>query len=65
MTDIVPGDQQVGYVAGPMSSGSSDGSKAAPAEKPVAVPPKFSDPQTSGVTVNVPDGGGTVTVELK
>ena len=48
-----------------MNVGSSDGSRNAPAEKPVTVPPKFGDFQTSGVTVTVPDGGGTVTIELK
>jgi hypothetical protein len=65
ITDVVPGEQKVGYVGAPMGSGSSDGSKTAPAEKPVSVPPKFGDPQTSGVTVTVPDTGGTVTIELK
>src|SRR5262245_27986835 len=65
MTDVVPGDQKVGYVGGPMSSGSSDGSKSGATEKSVSVPSKFSDPQTSGVTVNVPDSGGAVTVGLK
>ena len=65
MTDVVPGAQKVGYVGGPVSIGSSDGSQSAPAEKAVAVPPKFSDVQTSGVTVTVPDTGGAVTVELK
>jgi hypothetical protein len=65
MTDVVPGDQKVGYVGGPVSSGSSDGSRNAPAEKAVAVPAKFGDFQTSGVTVTVPDTGGAVTVELK
>jgi hypothetical protein len=65
MTDVVPGNQKVAYVGGPMNSGSSDGSKAAPAEKPVAVPAKFGDFQTSGVTVTVSDTGGEVTVELK
>ena len=65
MTDVVPGEQKVAYVGGPMGSGSSDGSRTAPAEKAVAVPAKFGDPQTSGVTVTVPDAGGAVTVELK
>jgi len=65
MTDVVPGDQKVGYVGGPVSIGSSDGSRTAPAEKAVAVPAKFGDPQTSGVTVTVPEAGGAVTVELK
>ena len=65
MTDVVPGDQKVGYVGGPVSSGSSDGSRNAPAEKAVAVPAKFGDLETSGVTVTVPDTGGAVTVELK
>jgi hypothetical protein len=65
MTDVVPGEQKVAYVGGPASSGSSDGSKGGATEKPVAVPAKFGDPQTSGVTVTVPDGGGAVTVELK
>jgi hypothetical protein len=65
MTDVVPGDQKVAYGGGPVSSGSSDGSKNAPTEKPVAVPGKFGDFATSGVTVTVPDAGGAVTVELK
>ena len=65
ITDVVPGEQKVAYVGGPMGTGSSDGSRTAPAEKPVAVPAKFSDFQTSGVTVTVSDTGGEVTVELK
>jgi hypothetical protein len=65
MTDVVPGDQKVSYMGAPMSSGNSDGSRNAPAEKPVAVPAKFGDFDTSGVTVTVPDTGGAVTVELK
>jgi hypothetical protein len=65
ITDVVPGDQKVAYVGGPMSTGSSDGSRTAPAEKPVSVPAKFGDFQTSGVTVTVPDTGGAVTIELK
>jgi hypothetical protein len=65
MTDVVPGEQKVGYVGGPMTSGSSDGSRSVPTEKPVSVPVKFGDFQTSGVTVTVPDAGGAVTVELK
>src|SRR5258707_9446639 len=43
MTNVVPGEQKVAYVGGPMSTGSSDGSRTAPAEKAVAVPPKFGD----------------------
>ncbi len=65
MTEVVPGEQKVAYVSGPTNVGSSDGSRNAPAEKGVAVPTKFGEPQTSGVTVNVPDAGGEVTVELK
>src|SRR5262249_27756140 len=65
MTNVVPGEQKVAYVGGPMSTGSSDGSRTAPAEKAVAVPPKFGDFQTSGVTVTVPDAGGARTGELK
>jgi len=65
MTDVVPGVQKVLYMGGPAGFGSSDGSKAAPAEKPVNVPVKFGAFETSGVTVTVPDGGGEVNVELK
>ena len=43
MTDVVTGVQNVAYVGGPMGVGSSGGSKAAPSEKPVAVPQKFGD----------------------
>src|SRR6188472_293821 len=48
MTDVVPGEQKVAYQGGPMGTGSSDGSKSAPAEKPVSVPGKFGDFTTSG-----------------
>jgi hypothetical protein len=65
MTDVTPGEQKVAYQGGPMGSGSSDGAKTAPAEKPVSVPMKFGDFETSGVTVTVPEKGGAVTVELK
>jgi hypothetical protein len=68
MTDVVPGEQKVAYVGGPMGSGSSDqgiSGGGAPSAKAVTVPMKFGDPQTSGVTVTVPDSGGELTVELK
>lgn len=64
MTEVVPGEQKVAYVGGPMNVGSSDGS-AGLKDKPVAVPEKFGDPQTSGISVTVPATGGEVTVELK
>ena len=64
ITDVVPGAQKVAYVSGPTSSGSSDGT-ATNAPKAAAVPQKFGDFQTSGVTVTVPQTGGNVTVELK
>lgn len=64
ITDVVTGVQKVAYVGGPTSSGSSDGT-ATNAPKAVAVPQKFGDLQTSGVTVMVPETGGAVTVELK
>jgi hypothetical protein len=65
VTDVVPGEQKVGYVAGPQGSGGPDGGKSAPTEKPVSVPAKFGDPQTSGVTVTVSESGGEVTIDLK
>jgi hypothetical protein len=67
MTDVVPGEQKVAYVGGPMSVGSSDKGvgKTTPTPKAVTVPTKFGDPQTSGVTVTVPEAGGEVPVELK
>ncbi|MBP3958722.1 hypothetical protein J8F10_26045 [Gemmata sp. G18] len=67
MTDVVPGEQKVAYVSGPVSVGSSDKAPSgnAPKAKAATVPAKFSDPQTSGVTVSVPESGGAVTVELK
>ncbi|QEL13612.1 hypothetical protein [Limnoglobus roseus] len=66
MTEVVPGEQKVAYVGGPVSVGSSDtgtrgGGVGATA---VAVPAKFNDPQTSGATVTVPESGGDVTVAL-
>lgn len=67
MTEVVPGEQKVAYVGGPMNVGSSDSGTGgnAPGATAVNVPTKFGDPQTSGVTVTVPDTGGDVTVELK
>ena len=65
VTDVVPGEQKVGYVAGPQGSGGPEGDKSAPTEKPVSVPAKFGDPQTSGVTVTVSESGGEVTIDLK
>jgi len=67
MTDVVPGEQKVAYVGGPMNVGSSDkgAGKNTPTPKAVTVPAKFGDPQTSGVTVTVPEAGGEVPVELK
>ena len=67
MTEVTPGEQKVAYVGGPASAGSSGGAADGPAPKakPVAVPAKFGDPQTSGATVTVPAEGGEVTVEMK
>lgn len=67
MTEVVPGEQKVAYVGGPMNVGSSDQAAGGntPKAKAVTVPAKFGDPQTSGVTVTVPESGGAVTVELK
>ena len=67
MTEVTPGLQKVAYVGGPASVGSSGGAADGPAakSKPVAVPAKFGEPQTSGVTVTVPEVGGEVAVELK
>lgn len=67
MTEVTPGVQKVAYVGGPSNVGSSGGAAdgAATKAKPVAVPSKFGEPQTSGATVTVPENGGEVTVELK
>ena len=48
-----------------MDEGSSGGDDNGEKAKPISVPNNFSDPQTSGVTVTVPEDGGEVTVELK
>jgi hypothetical protein len=67
MSEVVPGEQKVAYVGGPMNVGSSGGAADgnAPTGKAVSVPAKFGEPQTSGVTVTVPENGGEVAVELK
>ena len=65
VTDVVPGEQKVGYVAGPQGSGGPEGGKSAPTEKPVSGLAKFGDPETSGVTVTVSESGGEVTIDLK
>ena len=67
MSEVVPGEQKVGFVIGPVNVGSSGGAADAtkPAPKPVALPARFSEPQTSGVTVLVPEEGGEIVVEFK
>ena len=67
MTEVVPGEQKVAYVGGPMNVGSSDkgAGKNTPTASAVTVPTKFGEPQTSGVTVTVPESGGDVKIELK
>jgi len=67
MTEVTPGTQKVAYVGGPANVGSSGGAADGPASKakPVAVPSRLGDPQTSGATVTVPEIGGELTVELK
>ena len=64
ITDVVPGEQKVAYMGGPMSSGGSDGT-AGNTSKAVSVPAKFGDFETSGVTVTVSEKSLNVKVELK
>ncbi|HVK12765.1 MAG TPA: hypothetical protein VM597_28700 [Gemmataceae bacterium] len=67
MSEVVPGEQKVAYVGGPVNVGSSGGAADGnePKRQAVAVPAKFGEPQTSGVTVTVSENGGDVAIELK
>lgn len=64
LTDVVPGEVQVGIMAAPQSSSSSDGKKG-PVAKPVVLPSKYSDPQKSGLKYTISDDSSPLVIELK
>lgn len=66
LTDVLPGEVQVGIMEAPVSgSGSSDGSKGAPAPKPVPVPAKYKNPEQSGLKYTITADTKTLAIELK
>jgi hypothetical protein len=64
LTDVVPGEVQVGIMSEPQSSSSSDG-KGGSAPRPVPIPAKYKDPQQSGLRYTITDTSRPLAVELK
>lgn len=65
VTDVVPGEVSVGVLETPQSSGSSSGEKSVPGPKPVALPEKFREPETSGVKYTITPQTTELAIELK
>jgi hypothetical protein len=66
ITDVIPGEIKVGVMESPSGSGSSSGDKTAgPRTPPIALPEKFREPETSGVTVTITDDTDDLHIELK
>jgi hypothetical protein len=66
-TDVVPGEVSVGVLEAPQSSGSSSGEDrpAAAHRKPVSLPEKFRNPETSGVKYTITPDTKELAIELK
>lgn len=66
LTDVVPGEVQIGITEAPQSGGgSSDGSKSGPAPRHVSIPTKYKDPQKSGLRYTVTDDSPPLNIELR
>ncbi|AWM41383.1 hypothetical protein GobsT_75820 [Gemmata obscuriglobus] len=64
ITDVVPGEIQVGIMEGPRSSSSSDG-KGAAAPKTAPLPAKYKDPEHSGLKYTIDENTKKLNIELK
>lgn len=68
LTDVPPGEVKIGVQQGnePRSVGDSSGKKAANAARaPVALPKKFHDPETSGVTHTIAHGTTKLDIDFR
>lgn len=63
LTDVAPGDVQIGITTAPQSSSSSDG-KSGAAPRSVPIPAKYQDPQKSGLRYTVTGDGPPLKIEL-
>ncbi|MBN9121354.1 MAG: hypothetical protein J0I06_19750 [Planctomycetes bacterium] len=64
LTDVVPGDVQVGIMEAPRAASSSDG-KGGPAARPVPIPAKYKDPQKSDLRYTISDDTPALNIELR
>ena len=65
VTDVVPGEVKVGVVEAPQGSGSSSGDdKKAPGPRPVPLPQKYQDPETSGVKYTLTPSTSELNIEF-
>ncbi len=68
LTDVMPGEVQVGITEEPpRSSASSDskGGKSGPALKPVAIPAAYQNPESSGLKYTIGEDTRSLDIELK
>ena len=64
LTDVVPGEVQVGIMPEPQPSSSSDG-KGRSAPRQVPIPAKYQDPQKSGLNYTITDTSQPLAIELR
>lgn len=66
ITDVIPGEFQVGITAAPVSSSSSsDGKKSAAVAKAAPLPEKYRKPETSGLKYTIGTDTRKLDIELK
>jgi hypothetical protein len=66
ITDVVPGEVKVGVMEAPQSAGSSSSDERPGAKSPpVSLPPKYHDPETSGVTYTITPDTKELPIEIK
>ena len=64
LTDVVPGELQVGIMSEPQSSSSSDGKvRSAPRQAPI--PAKYQDPQKAGLKYTITSTSRPLAIELR
>ncbi|QJW96260.1 hypothetical protein [Frigoriglobus tundricola] len=67
LTDVMPGEVQVGITEEPRSSSASDGKggKGGPAPKAVALPAQYQNPEKSGLKYTINEDTRSLDIELK
>ena len=64
ITDVMPGEVQVGIMEAPQSSSSSDG-KGGARKRSAPLPAKYKDPERSGLKYTITEDTNTLNIELK